>query len=158
MVKWLDTEALDVAGDAASSAYLTAVAALKEYGYSEKKLRAEAEIACGASAMDGSSKHALLHDNPMFASICAAMEEAEKSWGVVSEFEASVSKRFKDVMDRGRGPVSAAKRKAERANDAENLLNAIDPSIVCDGVKVVNDQSSEAFISMMEELKELTQT
>ena len=88
---------------------------LKEYGYSEKKLRTEeAEIACGASAMEDSSKHALPHDNPMFEAICAAMEEAEKSWGAVSEFEASVSKRFKDVMDRGRGPVRAAKRKQTR--------------------------------------------
>ena len=30
--------------------------------------------------------------------------------------------------------------------------------MVCDGVKVVNDQSSDAFISMMEELKEFSQT
>lgn len=57
VAKWLDIEALDVAGDVANSVYLTAVAALKEYGYSEKKLRTEeAEMACGASAMDDSNK------------------------------------------------------------------------------------------------------
>ena len=61
-------------------------------------------------------------------------------------------------MDRGRGPVSASKRRTDRAKDEENPLTAIDPSIVCDGVKIVNDQSSEAFISMMEELKEFSQT
>ena len=62
-------------------------------------------------------------------------------------------------MDRGHGPISAAKRKVDltQADDVDPL-NAIDPSIVCDGVKVVNDQSSEAFISMMEELKEFPQT
>ena len=42
--------------------------------------------------------------------------------------------------------------------DDENPLNASDPSIVCDGVQIVNDQSSEAFISMIEELKEFSQT
>lgn len=50
--------------------------------------------------MDDNSKHALPQTDPMFESICAAMEEAEKSWGSVSEFEASVSERFKDVMNR----------------------------------------------------------
>ena len=160
VINWLETEALDAAGSAVESAYAVALAALQDYGYSEKKLRTEeAQMACGASAMDDNSKHALLHDNPMFASICAAMEEAEKSWGHVSEYEAAVSLRFKEIMDHGRGPVSAARRKAAAAaKDVVNPLNSIDPSIVCDGVKVVNDQSSDAFISMMEELKEFSQT
>ena len=107
--------------------------------------------------MEDSSKHALLHDNPMFEAICAAMEESEKKWGSVSEFEAAVSDRFKEVMDRGRGPISVARRKADDAKAADSL-NAIDPSIVCDGVKVVNDQSSDASISMLQELKEYSQT
>ena len=95
VVKWLDTDALDLAGDAANSAYLTAVAALKEYGYSEKKLRTEeAEIACCVSAMDDNSKHARM-DNPMFESICVAMEEAEKSWGSVPSSRLPLAKGSK---------------------------------------------------------------
>jgi len=158
LIEWKDTAALDVAGNAVDVAYAAAVSALLEYNYNPEKLRtAEVKAACGATIMNDDSRHQSLTD-PMFAAIAAAMEEAEKTWNSVGDFEKAVEKRFDSITKTGRSKLNPVSKKGEKPNDAASLLNAIDPNIVCDGVKVVNDTASAGFMAMMEELKDFSET
>ena len=86
------------------------------------------------------------------------MEESEKNRNSVAEFEAAVGNRFKAITEKGRSKPNPVSKKGATPTDASSMLNSIDPTFVCDGVKVVDDMASDAFVSMMEELKESSAT
>lgn len=154
LVNWAATEGLEIAAVATHVVYLVALDSVREYQYSAEKLKTdEAELAFKAMPMQDDSSHSSLAD-PMFESICAAMEEAEKAWNSVAEFEDAVSNRFELIRQKGRSKVNPTTKKAKAESVAAYLLSAVDPEIVCDGVGVVNDVASSGFIAMMEELKE----
>ena len=86
------------------------------------------------------------------------MEESERSRNSVAEFEASVGNRFQAITEKGRSKLNSVSKKGVKPTDASSMLNSIDPNIVCEGVKAVNDMASDAFISMMVSLKEFSAT
>ena len=110
-------------------------------------------MACNALPMKDDCSHKLLAE-PMFESICAAMEEAENAWNAVADFEAAVSDRFAKIKKHGRTKTAPVTKKEKAASAATSLLHTVDPSVVCDGLGIVNDVASAGFIAMMEELKE----
>ena len=91
LVEWTSSnDPLDPGTDAAA-AFAAAAPSLEGYCNDESRSRvSEAETIYGASAMHDNSEHSLLAD-PMFESICAAIEESEKTWNSVAEFEDAVS-------------------------------------------------------------------
>ena len=122
--------------------------------------------------MHDNSDHSLLADS-MFEPICAAVEESEKSWNSVAEFEDAVSRRFSFINGKG-GRMkkkvyqskSATKPPNGDAGDVNEVYSktftsdkmsdspAVDPSVVRDGIDGMNEYATAAFMSMMEELRE----
>ena len=71
--------------------------ALSKSNYTEKKLRTEeVQMQCNATIMNDNRSHELLQD-PMFESMMAVMEESERRWESVADFEKSVEARFKHI-------------------------------------------------------------
>ena len=107
-----------------------------------------------------------MHDNvdrplladPMFEAICAAIEESEKSWASVAEFEDAVSQRFKLINDKGgrtKKKVYTAKDVKKRtsvdagdvneayseafASEKATAIPAVNPSVVREGINGMNE-------------------
>ena len=101
LIEWtVSNDATDADMDSAAVCAAAALSLDDYKGESSRSRVSEAEDVYGASAMQDNVNHPLLAD-PMFEAICAAIEESEKSWASVAEFEDAVSQRFKLINDKG---------------------------------------------------------
>ena len=86
--------------------------AFRNYKYGKGKSRIdEVKLACHASPMTDDASRPLM-DDPMFEAISPAVEESERQWNNVSEFEQSVQKRLEKINKTGRAKLVPSTKKS----------------------------------------------
>lgn len=92
----------------------------------------------------------------MFEATHAAVEDSEKCWNSVSDFEKSVQKRFEIIIKEGRTTLNTNSKKGVAIScgiAAENAVGSFAGG-EGEGLSVENDVASNRFIAMLEELTE----
>lgn len=133
-----------------------AKSAFCNYKYAKGKSRIdEVKLARHASPMTDDASRPFM-DDPMFEAIFAAVEESERQWNKVSEFEQSVQQRFEKINKSGRAKLILNTKKSTAVSSevaADNAIGSLTGGAV-EGRKVENDVSVNGFFAMLGELKE----
>ena len=90
----------------------------------------------------------------MFESMMAVMEESERRWESVADFERSVEARFKHIKENGRTKLNGHSKRGVPSTDKVASNPHIDGTVGMEGIKQANDAAACGFISMLEDLKE----